>query len=130
MSEAVALPDYVITAYLVVYVLVPFFAVRTENTDEVTPPLTFLAWFLAGYVGPIVVAFYVGPKLGFQFGLWLPSLAVSVVSVFVAFRHLVRRARDAGFGRNLAFAAIVPLITLGCAAFLVTSPRVPRDGSQ
>ncbi len=125
--EEPALAPWLLVLALVVYVGVPYVAVRTEDTGRTTAPATFALWFLAGYVGPPVAAFYIGPLLGAPLLAGLVALAVASVTVFVAFRHLVRRVRDAGYPRTLAFLAVVPLVTIACAVFLATAPRVSRD---
>lgn len=127
MAETSILSWLLMLGVFVSYVVVPFLAVRTENSDSTTGSVTFLLWFVGGYIGPPVVAYYLGTALGAPFVV--AAFAVSVVTVFIVFRHFVRRARDAGLGRNIAFIAAVPLVTIGCAVFLSLLPSVPRRDS-
>jgi hypothetical protein len=110
----------------IAYIGVPWMAVRSEHSDRTVGPLPFILWFLAGYVGPPVAAVYLGPLLGPPLVAWFVALAVASVTVFVAFRHMVWRARDAGYPKALPMLAVVPLITIACAVFLTTAPRVVR----
>lgn len=111
----------------IVYVGVPWLAVRSENSDRTSGPLPFILWFLGGYVGPPVAAIYLGPLVDAPLAAMFVALAVATVTVFVAFRYMVWRARDAGFPKALPMLAVVPLITIACAVFLTTAPRAVRD---
>lgn len=112
----------------VAYIGVPWFAVRTENTDRRMGPLPFITWFLAGYIGPPMVAVYGAPMLDVSVvGALTVALLVACVSVFLVFRRFVWRTRDAGYPRAAAMLAVVPLVTIGCAVFLTTVPSVPGD---
>lgn len=102
----------VLVAFLIIFGL-PVYAVYRENSNECLSRLGFLKWFGLYYLGVPIVS---GLALGF-FGVedktieGLGSL-YGIMLMYPLFQRVVRRARDAGMGKGIAYLTVIPLVNI------------------
>lgn len=105
---------------------IPIWATASERTQKTLSRRDFLTWVLLLWVLIPVAA-----SIARDAGGPIASLAVLVLAAFLLFFYqqaLVRRAREAGQPKKLAYLAIVPLLNIVIALYLlVKSPGPPAE---
>ena len=118
---------------LVVLVGVPAVAVYRENSDLTMRRGPFIAW--------VAVCVIVLPVVFGVVESALPGLATSIVLMvaiacilYVFYQRLVRRARDAGMGKRIAYIGVIPLASLVVPVILMivrsASPGEPAQAAE
>jgi hypothetical protein len=102
-----ALMDVVI--FILVFAI-PIIGTRNENTNKTIGRLRFLAWFVLA----LLLLF-----IGFAGGLSIIIVAVFFIFSYFFQQAVVRRARDAGYSKRLAYWAIVPVANLCICIYLL-----------
>ena len=101
--------------------LLPVIAVAKEHTDQRINQIDFMYWVLA-YVGVPLVIGFVGGLFAIEGIPELIAFIYSLAIVFPFYQRVVRRARDAGMGKSIAYLAIVPVINIVIALILLIKP--------
>lgn len=94
---------------------IPVAAVATENSGHRLrrgPYAAQLALVIALVVPALLLTRYVG----------LTGLALLMAIVFWFYRMIVKRARDSGLGKGICYAAVIPLVNLIVAIYLLFRP--------
>lgn len=101
--------------FLAAILAVAVIAVVTENSEETTGRLTFLAWSLAFMLVPSLVSAVAGT---------MASFVLALVMTYPVYQVYVRRARDAGMSKTIAYLSIVPLVSIVTSLILLFAPGV------
>lgn len=101
-------------------------AIETERSAKCTDRFHFIGWVVALIIVKLTMsvnAMY-GDSLS-AVGLYVAFLVFG----FLFLRSIVRRARDAGRSKRLAYLAIVPLLNFGLIAYLLfkKGTRLPKS---
>jgi len=106
---------------------VPVAAVTTERSGRAIPrvkyALSLIGLIAYGAVARVVAesGVFVGQSMGNFVIVYLLGL---LVLLFNYNRAVVRRLRDAGHGKGLAYAGVVPVLNLLLAVYLLVRPGV------
>jgi uncharacterized membrane protein YhaH (DUF805 family) len=118
-------------AILIAIYLPSFIAVATERSGCRAGRVNYLVAFVVGLVGPVGIAALldrlIGPSTDSR--LFLAWVAVWLLFQIWFYRVLVRRARDAGYTRALAYSAVVPMVGLVICIYLLfpaSKPSLPQ----
>ncbi len=108
----------------------PILAVRKERTDIRISRIRYAGWLLAVL---FVIPFAVG-VLAVLMGIPEGAEALGILS-FIAlaypfFQRVVRRARDAGRGKAIAYWAIVPVVSVVALLLLLFLPPKPSVNAE
>jgi uncharacterized membrane protein YhaH (DUF805 family) len=115
---------------LLLFIVIPVAAVWTENTEKRAKRKVFGVWMVAvlalSYLFGSAMPF-VGriPDPNLIFGVALFVLAGLITMQVLFFRVLVRRVRDAGHRKSLAYLCLVPMANLGLILYLAFKGSAP-----
>jgi len=109
----------------------PAIAVRNERSNIRLRRSGFVWWVAI----PMAIAFTM-ELAGAALGL-VDFIVVGIISVLACayeyffFQRVVRRARDAGLGKAIAYWSIVPIVNIGTTLFLLFKPsaELPEAGT-
>jgi hypothetical protein len=108
-----------------------FIAVVTERSDCRAGRVNYLVAFVVGLVGPFGIAALLD-RLNWASTdkrLFLAWVALWFVFQIWFYRVLVRRARDAGYAKALAYSAVVPMVGWAICIYLLfpaSKPSLPQ----
>ncbi|MBT4934723.1 MAG: DUF805 domain-containing protein [Rhodospirillaceae bacterium] len=104
---------------------IPVLAIRKENTDIRLKRLQFLYWIIGGYlIIPAIFGYVMGTMqvetdtinaIGFLYG---------IAVAYPVFQRIVRRARDAGKGKKIAYLSIIPFVNIVTMLMLIFTRSV------
>lgn len=109
-------------------------AVATENSDRVTSRLKFLYWVIGWIVSSIIFSgafdLILSSETGDQFDLTVPLIILAGQSAFSVFfyRAIVRRLRDAGHSKRLAYIAVIPILSWFIPVYLLFA--IPQTAEE
>ncbi|WP_420547461.1 DUF805 domain-containing protein [Curvivirga sp.] len=101
----------VIVIILITIIYLPTFAVKNENSNKRTTRLNFLAWVLGYYSLPVFIKFNELEGASGVVTILLCYLGMFVL-LYPFMQQYVRRARDAGWGKRIAFLSTIPIVNL------------------
>jgi hypothetical protein len=94
---------------LFLYIGLPILAVRKTPADYRSSRSTFVKWFLGIVVVPTVINMVAGAVAPMAFFIPLIVMLLQLALIYHYFRNVAGRALDAGKGKGIAYAAIIPL---------------------
>jgi uncharacterized membrane protein YhaH (DUF805 family) len=100
---------------------VPITATLTENSDKVIKRRNFLYW-IVGYLSVPFFISYIGEFLNIGDITDGVSLLFILVGSYPFYQRIVRRARDVGMSKRIAFVSMIPIVFFVCIAILVIKP--------
>ena len=116
--------------------VIPIFVVAMENTDKCIGRLRFFFWTF-GIALIYVVAFnlleviHLALPDSLYFLIMFALLVLAVCLEVMRFRRIVWRARDAGWGKLVAYLSIIPVVSLICLiALLIKRPLSQKPTSS
>jgi uncharacterized membrane protein YhaH (DUF805 family) len=99
---------------------VPLVAVSLERSDSRISRKEFLLWVIAIVAGSAALNFVLRELFGTA-GTVVWFIAFLAAAYFYQ-QALVRRARDAGHGKTLAYLAVIPVLNLAIMIYLLIKP--------
>lgn len=97
----------------------PFVVTAVEHSGKVVPRGRFALWFLAIFVVlPIAAAVTTAVQRAFVL-LWWPA---GMIAIYLYQRVVVRRCRDAGLPKAVAYLGGVPVLNLALGIYLLLKP--------
>ena len=99
----------------------PALAVAKEDTELLTSRREFLLWITA-YIGVPMIIGLVGGLLGDDGISQLIGLVFVFAVIYPLYQRYVRRARDAGMGKNIAYLSIIPVVAFLTTIILLVKP--------
>jgi hypothetical protein len=97
----------------------PFVVTATENSGKVVARGTFALWFLAIFVAlPVAASVTTAVQRAFVL-LWWP---VGMIAIYLYQRVVVRRCRDAGLPKAVAYLGGVPVLNVALGVYLLLKP--------
>lgn len=125
--------DLVTTILNVAIALIPILGVYFENSDKLLTRKYFVPLALVyGICIPLVL--WSSETIGLTFEQWVIAKLIWLVTGYFVMQCYVRRARDAGFGKVIAYLSIIPfsiipfLNTL-TSLLLLIAPSVKCDAT-
>jgi uncharacterized membrane protein YhaH (DUF805 family) len=112
---------------LLVMLGVPLVATVTENSGRCDPRGAFVWWVVGLVIGCPALTLILGAVADAN-GRMIAFLA-SAAFAFVYQQALVRRARDAGQSKTLAYIAVIPVVSLGVMIYLLFKGTAPGAGA-
>lgn len=116
-------------AVLVIVIAVPIVAVYRENSDLTIRRGRFALWVLLFLI--------VAPTAANVVMEVLPHIAVYAVLgviggviTYLFYQRVVRRARDAGKGKRIAYIGVIPIVNLIVFVILMAVPTAVPDGVE
>ncbi|KLN62463.1 hypothetical protein WH96_02895 [Kiloniella spongiae] len=109
---------------LVVFIVifgVPITAILRENSDKIIKRRDFLYWAV-GYLSVPFFISYIGEFLNIGDITDAVSLLFILVGSYPFYQRIVRRARDVGMSKRIAFVSMIPIVFFVCIAILVIKP--------
>ena len=121
--------------YFVIFALcclfVPIIAIATENSDKRTGRMELAFWFFGRLFCMPALILFVGAAAGQPAAAMKLALVYCTVMMFFVYRRFVRRARDAGMGKTIAYLTVVPFVSLIAIPILLFKKSAdPAHGSQ
>ena len=92
--------------------LMPVIAIATEKTDLKTTRINFLIWLFGVSLGSAVFGSIIPLIVEDQGAARIVVLVFGLCLVFPLYRQYVRRARDSGMGKTIAYLSVIPLVNL------------------
>ena len=114
MESATELSILLVLGFFAAILAVAVIAVVMENSEQTASRLTFLGWSLAFMFVPSIVGAVAGS---------MASLLLALVMTYPVYQCYVRRARDAGMSKTIAYLSIVPLVSLVTSLILLLRAR-------
>ena len=120
---------------VLVFFGLPILAVYRENSSERLLRIGFLKW-IGIYVGIPILFNFVARLLLVEGGAVLGiALLIGLILVYPFYQRVVRRARDAGMGKGIAYLTIVPLVSLFTILILlfkssIDGEKIEADGTE
>lgn len=116
-------------AVVVVAIVVPVIAVYRENSDLTIRRGRFALWVLLFLiVAPTVVnvVMEVLPHIA----VYAVLAVIGGVITYFFYQRVVRRARDAGKGRRIAYIGVIPVVNLVVFVILMAVPTAKPGGTE
>lgn len=118
---------------IVVLVLfgLPILAVAMENSDRRVNRQVFIYWICV-FIGFEFGMEFIGGWFGYGEEAGQIGMSVGFLMLYPLFQRYVRRARDIGKGKAIAYWSIVPIINLATTFILMTKKNsaLPTDEIQ
>jgi len=110
---------------VIIYFLLPIIAITTEKSDRTISRTIYLYWII-GWIAYTSIRisvdrFAAPPELAF---FVVVGAALLVYQTWY-YRLMVKRLRDAGQGKSLAYVAIIPTIDIFIAIYLLIAAPSP-----
>lgn len=101
----------VVLAVIIFSIGLPILAILNENTDQRLGRLHFLGWLVIPTAINVVASMI---ARGTQAELLITAATgiIWLAIIYPLFQRYVRRARDAGMGKGIAYWSIVPLVNI------------------
>ncbi|HEY5609231.1 MAG TPA: DUF805 domain-containing protein [Alphaproteobacteria bacterium] len=106
---------------------VPLIAVALERSDRRLSRKEFLLWVIGIVAGSAALNFVLRELFGMA-GTVVWFIAFLAAAYFYQ-QALVRRARDAGHGKTLAYLAIIPVLNIAIMIYLLIKPSQRGAGT-
>ncbi|HTY69510.1 MAG TPA: hypothetical protein VMH36_22835 [Alphaproteobacteria bacterium] len=117
---------WIVLFVIVALLALPFVATATENTGKVVSRHRFVVWFLSTFLGIPILSSATAAVMPMAALLWWP---IGIVVVYLYQRTVVRRCRDAGHTKALAYFGAIPLLNVAVGIYLLfkssASPVAP-----
>lgn len=122
---------WLIVLLVLLFIGLPIIAIKTEKSDRTISRTVYLYWII-GWIAYNVILSSVGevatlPEQAFFVVAGLHIAGMLVYQTWF-YRLMVKRLRDAGQGKSLAYVAIVPIANMLIPIFLLFAP--PRSAEQ
>ncbi|WP_299374987.1 hypothetical protein [uncultured Kiloniella sp.] len=119
-----ALSGFHFLILLVVFLVifgVPITAILTENSDKTIKRRNFLYWIVGFLSVPFLIS-YIGELWNVTEITDSVSLLFILIGSYPFYQRMVRRARDAGMSKRIAFVSMIPIVFFVCITILVIKP--------
>jgi len=94
-----------------------------ERSDKVIARGNFAVWVVVFCVVPVLLSLIGPASLGRSAAIVIGSFAlVLIVGQWFLMQRYVRRARDAGMGKTIAYISILPIVNIVTTLILLTKP--------
>lgn len=113
-------------AIIVVMIAVPIVAIYRENSDLTMRRGRFALWVLLFLIVAPTVVNVVGEILQ-NIAVYAVLGAIGAVITYLFYQRVVRRARDAGKGKRIAYIGVIPVVNLVVFVILMAVPTA-RSG--
>ena len=115
-------------ASIVVAFGVPLLAIFRENSELTMSRGPFIAWTaLLLFALPVVLGIVADALPGLA--TYIVLLVAGACIIYVFFQRVVRRARDAGKGKQIAYLAVIPLVGMVVLVILMVIPSAGPGGA-
>ncbi len=117
-----------------IYVGIPVVATLREDSGRTTSRGEFIAWIVGVFLllpfGGVLVGTLISTFLPPIIGSAVPALLwlACIVLFYPLQQHVVRRLREAGFGKDMAYLSVIPVVNVAFFLFLAVMP--PKSPSQ
>lgn len=89
----------------------PILAIRSENSGHKLDRIGFLYWVAVYFGVPVTIA-AAGEAFGAQLIASLLAFVFAIAIIYPVYQRYVRRARDAGMGKMIAYVSVIPFVNL------------------
>ena len=109
--------------FLAIFVMfgLPVLAIWKENSEQRLGRLKFFYWILA----IVVVPFFIRVVGGIFEAEVVPNLLAFIfliAIIYPVYQRVVRRARDVGMGKMIAYLSVIPLVNIVTTLILLLKP--------
>lgn len=118
---------FIVLVVILILFGLPILAVYRENSSERLLRIGFLKW-IGIYVGiPFLFNFVAGLLQVGEVAVSGIAVLIGLILVYPFYQRVVRRARDAGMGKGIAYLTIIPLVNLFTMLILLFKSSIDRE---